>query len=82
MNEARRFSSRALPCPVFIRSAFMHMVNYRSEARNLTMEKLASCIDKNIAEMSDDGNTNPNWNNVFENQKLGNLVNWAFFNLK
>ena len=55
---------------------------YRSEARNLTMEKLASCIDKNIAEMSDDGSTNPNWNNVFENQKLGNLVNWAFFNLK
>lgn len=56
--------------------------SYRSADKNVVMEKLASCIEKSIPDMADDSKTNPNWVNVYENQKLGNLVNWAFFNTK
>lgn len=55
--------------------------HYRSPERNLVMEKLATCIEKSMLDMADDSTTNSNWVSIVENQKLGHLVNWSFFNL-
>ena len=55
---------------------------YRNADKNTIMEKLASCVEKSVPDMADDSKTNPNWVSVYENQKLGNLVNWTFFNMK
>ncbi len=55
--------------------------HYRSPDRNAVMEKIATCVEKSILDMADDSQTNSNWVSVAENQKIGNLVNWSFFNL-
>ena len=55
--------------------------SYRKESRNKIMNDLASCIDTNLADLADDGDTNPNWGSVYENNNNGNQMNWQYFKL-
>jgi len=38
---------------------------YRSKKRNAPIDSLANCIQDNLADLADDPDTNPNWENVY-----------------
>jgi len=55
--------------------------SFRNENRNAPMTELATCIYRNIVDLADDSETNPNWNNVYEYIEDGGQSDWAYFPL-
>ena len=52
----------------------------RSAKRNKPFSNLATCLRRNLADLADDSDTNPNWESVYEFENDGQ-VNWQYFPL-
>lgn len=53
----------------------------RSPSRNKPMSELATCVRKNLADLADDGDTNPNWESVYEFENDDSQIDWSYFPL-
>lgn len=53
--------------------------SFRNEEKNADSIKLGQCINKNLADLADDSDTNPNWNSVYTESKKNQLMQWSYF---
>ena len=52
---------------------------FRDKKRNKPMTELATCIYNNIVDLTDDNDTNSNWNSVYEYIEDGEQSDWSYF---
>lgn len=56
--------------------------SFRNEDRNKGASELATCITQNLADLADDGETNANWESVYNFVEVNeNQVDWSYFPL-
>lgn len=52
---------------------------FRNTEKNSNSIKLAECINKNLADLADDSDTNPNWGSAYEESRKNQLMQWSYF---
>ncbi len=80
MDANYKQNGKMVTVPTFgVRALLLGKV-FRSKTKNQVMKDFANCLIDSLGDMSDDDDTNANWESVWELNKDNNRIDWRYFN--